>query len=265
MGERANVQSVEALRFMRLAMLKFGETCNSALGDAESDVQRTMNWLETEARTYWQGQLTKRHAIVGRCQEAVRMKRLYKDASGRPQSAVEEEKDLKIAQRMFAESQQKLEAIKRYTGLLRREAENFRTAIQRFATVVQQDVPNAAAKLDVYVMQIEQYASLAMPDTEYQPGSEDYQATGTGVDPSQAGVMKRSADESATPQADTAGAPEKSPLDASGPSTPEKTLTADQPSSHLPASVQIPPIPSQSASETSPAKDAEPGETHGRA
>lgn len=293
MGERANVQSVEALRFMRLAMLKFGETCNSALGDAESDVRHTMNWLETEARTYWQGQLTKRHAMVGRCLEAVRMKRLYKDSAGRPQSAVEEEKALKVAQRMHAEAELKLKAIQRYTGMLRKEAENFRTAIQRFATIVQQDVPSAAARLDAYVIQIENYASLAMPDTESRVGSDDYQSTG-GVDASQAGAMRRSADAAA--DKDEAAAAQKTPpaepsdLAAQDqPSTPNQKLTpdiptsADQPTSKAeppsadeptpaipphsqqPSADQTLPASLPEAAEEPPAKDSEPGETHGRA
>src|SRR5688572_27632232 len=82
MGERAAVESVEALRHFRAALWKFAETANSALADAEGEISRTMSWLEREQPTYWEGQIRKRHELVERCKDAVRMKKLYKGPTG---------------------------------------------------------------------------------------------------------------------------------------------------------------------------------------
>lgn len=245
MGVRANVQSIEPLRYMRLSMLKFGEACSTALGDAESDVQRTLNWLETEARSYWQGQLTKRQAHVTHCQEAVRMKKLFKDSTGKPQSAVEEEKALKIAQRAHEEAIRKIQAVHKYTGVLRKESETFRSVIQRLATMVEQDVPTAAAKLDGYVMQIEQYAALEAPDSGLPSAQEDYQSAG-GIDPAESGQMTR-----ATDPAPPTPAPSPSAI------KPEDAETAA-------ATDESSPVP---APDGSPAAEDHPpeGEAHGRA
>jgi len=99
MGEVARVHSIETLKIFKVYLLKFAEAANVALGDAESELHRIQMWLETEQQSFWQMQLRKRQEIVSRCKEAVRMKKVFKDSTGRQQSAVDEEKALQIAQR----------------------------------------------------------------------------------------------------------------------------------------------------------------------
>src|SRR5215213_5818477 len=99
MAEVARVHNLEALKRFKQALWKFQETVNVALTDAESDMQRTSIWLETEQRTYWTSQHRKRHEAVEKAKQAVREKQLYKDASGTRSSAVDEMKILKAAER----------------------------------------------------------------------------------------------------------------------------------------------------------------------
>src|SRR5215217_4352482 len=94
MAEVARVHNLEALKRFKQALWKFQETVNVALTDAESDMQRTSIWLETEQRTYWTSQHRKRHEAVEKAKQAVREKQLYKDASGTRSSAVDEMKIL---------------------------------------------------------------------------------------------------------------------------------------------------------------------------
>ena len=91
----ARVESIDALKSLKTAMIKFAEGANAALGDSESEVMRVMNWLENEQTSYWQMQHRKRTELVGRCKEQLRMKTIFKDSSGRQQSAVEEQKAAK--------------------------------------------------------------------------------------------------------------------------------------------------------------------------
>ena len=66
--------------------MKFAEGACVALGDAESEIQRTQIWLETEQRSHWHNQVRVRTEKVTRAKEALRMKKLYKDATGSRQS-----------------------------------------------------------------------------------------------------------------------------------------------------------------------------------
>jgi predicted nucleic acid-binding Zn-ribbon protein len=162
----AKVGSIDALRMFRAAMLKFAEGANVALADAEGEISRTMSWLEGEQEVHWRGELRKRSEIVNRCKDAVRQKKLYKDSTGRQQSAVDEEKALAVAQRRLAEAEQKLQNVRRSRARLRKEIDQYKGLVQRLATSVQHDLPVAAARLEKMMMSLEAYVELAAPDTE---------------------------------------------------------------------------------------------------
>src|SRR5262245_3496938 len=165
MAEGARVESIDALKAFKRALFKFAEGASVALGDAESEIHRAQIWLETEQRSYWNNQLRIRTELVARAKEAVRMKKLYKDATGSRQSAVEEEKALAIAQRKLAEAEQKISAVKRCTGQLQKDYHIYKGAVQRFTTAVEVDVPNAAHKLEGLIGSLEAYVA-AHPEVQ---------------------------------------------------------------------------------------------------
>ena len=160
MAEVARVHNLEALKKLKHALYKFQETVNVALTDAESDMQRTTIWLETEQRTYWVAQLRKRHEAVEKAKQAVREKQLYKDSTGQRSSAVDEMKVLQAAQRQLAEAEQKVAAVKKYIPKMQKETQIYRGGVQRFASTVQHDLPIAVDRLDNMLATLEAYVSL---------------------------------------------------------------------------------------------------------
>ena len=161
MAEGARVESIEILKHLKLALLKFQEASTTALGDAESEMGRTLNWLQHEQDSFWKFQIRKREEIVGRCKEAVRMKKIFKDASGRQQSAIEEEKALKIAMAKLEEANQKLAAVRKWARILPKEIELYKGSVQRFATGVQSELPVAAAHLEKLAGKLQAYVSVS--------------------------------------------------------------------------------------------------------
>src|SRR3954468_13831670 len=97
MTRYARVDSLDSLQAFKVALVKFAENSMVALADAESEVSRTMMWLELEQTAHWQGQIRKRKLLVERCQEALRNKKIFKDSLGRQQSTIDEEKALRRA------------------------------------------------------------------------------------------------------------------------------------------------------------------------
>jgi len=161
MASGARVESIEALRAFRTAWIKFGEAVTLALQDAESEMQRTLVWLETEAPTYWAGQIRKRQEAVSRAKEALRQKQMYKDFSGRTPSAVDEQKALALAMKRLEEAEEKLAAVKKYARRLAREIDLYKGSVQRLATSAMSDIPLAASRIDRMVATLEQYVALA--------------------------------------------------------------------------------------------------------
>ena len=155
------VESIEAIKAMKVALIKFIETANAALGDADSDASRTLTWLEHDQASHWTNQLRKRHDMVEKCKEALRMKQLYKDASGGRQSAVEEEKALRKAVASYEEAQQKQLNVKRSIPKLQREIQMYHGSVQRFATTVQVQLREAGHKLEDLLRTLDAYVGYS--------------------------------------------------------------------------------------------------------
>lgn len=162
----ARVNSVDALKHFRVALFKFGEVANVAMGDAEGEIQRVVMWLGHEQQQYWSTQIRKRQELVARCKEAVRQKKLFKDSSGRTQTAVDEEKQLAKAMRNLEAAEQKLVATKKHYTRLQKEMHMYKGSVQRLMTAVTSDIPEAAHMLDRMVVSIEGYLELTGPVNE---------------------------------------------------------------------------------------------------
>lgn len=162
MSGYARVDSVDALQTFRTALVKFAEQVSTSLSDAESEMQRVLVWLETEANTYWSSQIRKRHEIVERCKDAVRQKKLYKSPTGSTQSAVEEEKALRVAMRRLEEAEEKLKNVKRYAPRLQKEIAIYKGGVQRLATTVSADIPVAVSRLNKMIAALVAYQNLTI-------------------------------------------------------------------------------------------------------
>ena len=199
MSGYARIDSVDALRMFRTVLVKFAEAVRVALGDAEGEIARVQVELETELPTYWSGQIRKRHEIVEKCKDAVRQKKLFKSPSGSTQSAVEEEKQLRIAQKRLEEAEEKLKNIKRYTPRLQKETSIYKGGVQRLATSASSDIPLAVSRLDKMVQALEAYMAM--------------QVSGGGTDDSSGELFQRMARALGEMEAATAApAPDYGPL-----------------------------------------------------
>jgi hypothetical protein len=162
----ARVQSIDALKHFRAALIKFAEVANVALGDAEGEINRIVMWLGHEQQQFWQTAIRKRQELVARAAEAVRAKKIFKDSSGRQQSAVDEEKQLLKAQRALQEAEQKLIATKRHYQRLQKEMHMYKGATTRLLTAVTSDLPNAVAMLNRMTEALEGYVNITSDAVE---------------------------------------------------------------------------------------------------
>src|SRR5690349_1910808 len=117
---------VEALKIFRGVLWKFQEVANVALSGAEGDMTRTLLWLENEALSYWQTEIRKSTEAVSRAKEAVRLKQLFKDSTGKPPSAIDEKKVLALAIKRQERAEQKLAATKSFVKKLQREIQVYK-------------------------------------------------------------------------------------------------------------------------------------------
>jgi hypothetical protein len=186
MAQGARVESIDALKGLKTALWKFAEAADVALGDAEAELQRVLAWLEVEQTTYWQGQIRKRHEATEKAKEALRMKRLYKDSAGKPQSAAEEEKQLRLAQQRLEEAEQKNALVRRSIPKLQKEIQAYKGGVQQLATTVQMELPAAAGRLEGMIAKLEEYVGLAPPTAAASASASESQAPSMGRGQSEA-------------------------------------------------------------------------------
>jgi hypothetical protein len=163
MSEQVRVEDSEVFNVLRIALIKFRQAADSAISNAENQVSRTQFWLDGEQTTFWQNQYRARAEAVTKAKDAVRQKKLYKDAGGRTPSAVEEEKALHKCEAALEEAQQKLELIRKWKPRLEKENDLFRGGISRLRKILDDDVPRGVALLERLAMSVEQYAQLEAP------------------------------------------------------------------------------------------------------
>ena len=163
MADGARVQDTGTIRLFRAAVIKFIEASNAAMTDAEGEIVKRVSWLEGEQSVFWQNQLRKLTDLISQLKEQIRMKKLFKDSSGRTPSAFDEEKKLRFAQQKFEIAEQKLANCRRWAKQLQREHLNYRGGVQRLATMLESDLVNGIATLDKALAQLEAYLAAGAP------------------------------------------------------------------------------------------------------
>lgn len=161
MATRANVESLEALVRLRGGIARFVELVGSAVADASSDVNRTLQWLELDRARHWEVERRKRHDQHQQALEALRMKQLYRGVTGERQSTVDEEKRVKQCRAALEEAEWKIRAVAEHRTRLAREAVLFQGVLSRLGQIATQTGPAALAELANLMVSLEQYGSVA--------------------------------------------------------------------------------------------------------
>lgn len=181
MHARARVESVASVRQFRADLWQFAEDVRGALADAQSDVQRTLGWLEQEQGPWWVAQLRKRNDAVQEARRALDEKKLYRAADGGQPSTVEQEAALKLALRRRDEAERRIDAVKRWRRQLDRELAQYHAAVQRLTRDIETGIPNAVATLDRLVDALQRYLALQAPQTRTAPADADIDAADMGL------------------------------------------------------------------------------------
>lgn len=155
----ANVHDIEIFRSLKAALVKFRQSADSVLLNGDSQMARMVSWLENEQISYWNGQIRRRREIVSRALEAVRSKKLFKDASGRTPDASREEKLLKLAQAALDDAEARLAATRRALPRLQKEIETYRGGVHGLGNALMADIPRAIAAVERMSRSLEEYVS----------------------------------------------------------------------------------------------------------
>jgi len=162
--QAARVSSINALKDFKRALGSFATVINSALAEAQSDLQRTTWWVQQDRLTHWQVQKRKRTTQLAQAKSE-----LFRAQVASPDqrvSATLERKAVDQAQQRLAEAETKLASSKRWSRVLEREVILYRGQCQQLARAIEGDVPGALIRLDKMVGALEKYVRIPAPTTD---------------------------------------------------------------------------------------------------
>lgn len=165
------MSSVLVLRQLRASLVAFAETASIALEEAGTDIQRIRRWLAEDRYRHWRTQVQARTERFAQAKIALKQKQVFdRTLAGTPSSCVDEKKALQVAEARLREAQYKLGRVKAWSQQIEKELSDYRGAVQRLASAIEVDLPNARARLDKMIDSLEAYLALAPPEM---PGSTD--------------------------------------------------------------------------------------------
>ncbi|MGN6370814.1 MAG: hypothetical protein ACTHN5_21380 [Phycisphaerae bacterium] len=213
MSEQVKVKDLEVFARFRAAMIKFAQHAGDAISSADSEVAGTVNWLETEQRTFWEGQLRKRSEAVAKAREDLRQKKLYKDSSGRTPSAVDQEKALAKATAAVAHAEERLLNVRRWLPRLEKAAGLYRSGVAALSKTIADDIPRSLSLLDRLAESLHQYLEI-----------ENALSAPPGEAPAESvASMSRGGDSSTEPQPQQSAAPGEPAPQPQNPEAPHVT------------------------------------------
>ena len=157
MAEQAKVTSIDALESFRSSLIVFAHTAHQHLDGVGDEVRRTRNWLQSDQRTHWQGELRRRARGLELAEQelfSAKLSALRDNLTG-PQNAVRK------AKTAVAEAEEKLGAVKAWTRNFDHAADPMLKRLEGLRQVLDHDLPKAIAYLLQAQKTLEGYTEAA--------------------------------------------------------------------------------------------------------
>lgn len=181
-NERADIRSIDVIDSFRTTLVGFVDSGRAALMEAESDLEKTIMWLERERVSHWNRQIRRQQELLTRAKSELYRKQMQSSAKEGRVGDSDERMNLQRAERNLQDARRKLEGTKAWIRRLERERSLYKAAVSPFATAVDHDLPHAIALLKKMSEDLEAYTSMPAPELSrlLAPESDDAGTTRRG-------------------------------------------------------------------------------------
>jgi hypothetical protein len=162
MSSQASVRSIDSLKDLRVALALYGDDTLAAIGAVESEVRRTLRWLQEERPVYWAEPIKRRREQVSAARAEVFKKNLQKRADYNPPMS-EQKENLRKAEVSLQDAEKRLAAVRKWQPLFKQAVLEYHGSIQRIKDLAAADVPRAVNVLSRMIDALEAYLRVAPP------------------------------------------------------------------------------------------------------
>jgi hypothetical protein len=163
MSTQAEVKSIDTIAFVKAAMAAFAHDGGQAVGEVELQAQRMAAWICDDQAAYWKTEIRRAADAVNRAMIELQNCRTYKKVGDHEPACMEEKKALEKAKRRLARAEQKAEAVRRWTPVVRQQMQETRVRLTRFREVIDIDCPKALARLERMLVALDNYTHTTAP------------------------------------------------------------------------------------------------------
>jgi len=163
MSTQADVKSIDTLAFVKAAVSTFAHESGQALGEVELQSQRIVDWICVEQAAFWKTEVRRASDLVNQAMKDLEHCRTYKKVGDNQPACVEEKKALEKARQRLARAEQKQEAVRRWTPVVRQQSQEAGVRLTRFREVIDLDCPKAMARLERMLRALDAYQHTSSP------------------------------------------------------------------------------------------------------
>lgn len=184
MNQAAKVTSIDAVRALRTALVKFEGDARDAVICLELEIRRAVEWIEVDRRRYWPSQVKKASEALAQARNALERCQLKYGSEEAP-SCYEQKKNYELAKRRLRHCEEQVRKVKQWTQVFRQEKTKFDGQMAQMQLCVDSELPRAITALTNMLGALERYAGATAPPTRRtsdiattsKPSSQDSEAT----------------------------------------------------------------------------------------
>jgi hypothetical protein len=162
MSSRVAVNSIEALKDLRVAFALYGEDALGALGAIGAEVRRTALWLQQDRPAYWQDQIKRRRERVASAKAELFRKQIAQKP-GASTSMAEQVENLKRAEASLQDAEKRLILTRKWQAQFNQAVLEYQGGIRRIKSLASGEVPSAVNLLTRLIDSLEAYLRVSPP------------------------------------------------------------------------------------------------------
>lgn len=221
MSDPANVRSLDALRNLRVALLRFENEARRSSSALIVEAQRVLHWLQLEQPQYWKRQVEIAYQQLAEARSGLMKCRMRRTGDFKP-TCYDEQKAVERCKRRLELSRKMVEVIKSWTSKSAHEFDEYASRSAQLSRLLDGDIPRAVTLLERMVGSLEKYSELQSPAF-----LDDLYATAADEDPENTEASQTpqdSTDESIDESVESAGPAESDPPTESDPELTNETI-----------------------------------------
>lgn len=163
MNQSASVQSIDAIRDFRAALVEFTQEARSAMVDIDLELRRANEWLHEVQPSFWRNEIRRAADEVNETKKDLHRKRLMTLPGGGTPSCMEERKAVEKAERRQRHAEEKIEITREWARAEQHEVTEYEGRATQLATLIDGTVPKAISFLDHTIAHLEAYVLAGRP------------------------------------------------------------------------------------------------------